>query len=184
MAARHDAEFEAFAASAWPRLRWTAYLLVGDHHHAEDLAQTALARTYAAWPRIRRADDALGYARRTLVNANIDRLRLRRVTEVPVASYDERRLGRETTGGLEERDEVVRLLAGLGVQERRVLVLRYVYDLSEAAIADELGISRGTVKSAASRALAKLRDRHASAQPAATPIPELVPDAARDRDGE
>ena len=97
MAARHDAEFEVFAASAWPRLRWTAYLLVGDHHHAEDLAQTALARTYAAWPRIRQAD-ALGYARRTLVNANIDRLRLRRVTEVPVAAYDERRLGRDPTG--------------------------------------------------------------------------------------
>ncbi len=118
------------------------------------------------------------------MNANIDRLRRRRVTEVPVASYDERGPGLETTGALEERDEVVRLLAGLGVQERRVLVLRYVYDLTEAAIADELGISRGTVKSAASRALAKLRDRHASAQPGRYRVPELVPDAARDRDGE
>ncbi len=178
MTARHDAEFEVFATSAWPRLRWTAYLLVSDHQHAEDLAQTALARTYAAWPRIRQAD-AIGYARRTLVNANIDRLRLRRVTEVPVATYDERRLGHDPGGALEERDEVVRLLAGLGAQERRVLVLRYVYDLTEAGIADELGISRGTVKSAASRALAKLRAQHVG-----TPVPELVPDAARDRDGE
>ncbi len=187
MAARSEAAeeaFEAFAVAAWPRLRWTAYLLVGDHHHAEDLAQTALARTYAAWPRVRSAD-ALGYARRTLVNANIDRLRRRRVTEVPVPAYDERRLGHDPNGALEERDEVVRLLAGLGSQERRVLVLRYVYDLTEAAIAEELGISRGTVKSSASRALAKLaRLAPSSRAGPAIPVTELVPDAARDRGGE
>ena len=69
-------EFDEFAAAAWPRLRRSAFLLTGDHHLAEDLAQTALARTYASWRRVRRAD-ALAYARKVLVNANIDRLRRR-----------------------------------------------------------------------------------------------------------
>ena len=74
-----EQEFDEFAAAAWPRLRRSAYLLTGDHHLAEDLAQTALARTYASWRRVRRSD-ALAYARKVLVNANIDRLRRRRLS--------------------------------------------------------------------------------------------------------
>ena len=76
-----DAEFDDFAVTAWPRLRWSAYLLTGDSHLAEDLAQTALVKTYAAWGRVRH-EDAMAYSRRVLVNANIDRLRRRRVSEV------------------------------------------------------------------------------------------------------
>ncbi len=151
-----DDGFDEFAVTAWSRLRWSAYLLTGDHHLAEDLAQTALARTYASWSRVRR-DDAFAYARRVMVNANIDRLRRRRVTEVlgrraEVASAQE--------GGVEERDLVVRLLATLTDRERRVVVLRYYFDLSEAAVAMELRISRGTVKSTSSKALAKIRGRN------------------------
>ena len=71
--------FDEFATAAWPRLRRSAYLLTGDHHLAEDLAQTALVRTYAHWRRVRRAD-ALAYTRRVLVNLNIDRIRRRHGT--------------------------------------------------------------------------------------------------------
>lgn len=150
-----DEDFDDFAYAAWPRLRWSAFLLTGDSHLAEDLAQTALAKTFASWSRVRR-DDAHAYARRVLVNANIDRLRRRRVVEVG----DETLAGvadTSPTSRVEDGDELVRLLAGLSSRERRVVVLRYYFDLSEATVADELGVSIGTVKSTASRALAKLR---------------------------
>jgi RNA polymerase sigma-70 factor (sigma-E family) len=155
-----DAEFDVFAVGAWPRLRWAAYLLVGDEHLAEDLAQTALVRTYAAWRRVRR-DDALAYARRTMVNANIDRLRRRRLDEVAL-EHPEAEAAHATDaatgeGAVADRDALVRLLAGLTTRERRVVVLRYVYDLTEPMVAAELGISVGTVKSTVSRALAKMR---------------------------
>lgn len=152
---RGDAEFDEFVGAVWPRLRWTAYLLTGDHHLAEDLAQTALARTYAAWPRVRRAD-ALAYVRRVLVNLNTDRLRRRRYREVGDAAL-EHRADVDRTATTDDRDEIVRLLAGLTERERLVVVLRHYYDLSEADVAHELGIAPGTVKSTLSRALRKLR---------------------------
>ena len=67
----HDEAFDEFAATAWPRLRRIGFLLTGDHHLAEDLAQTALVRTYASWRRVRHGD-APAYARRVLLNLNID----------------------------------------------------------------------------------------------------------------
>jgi RNA polymerase sigma-70 factor (sigma-E family) len=155
-----DQEFDEFAAAAWPRLRRSAYLLTSDYHLAEDLAQTALARTYASWRRVRRAD-ALAYARKVLVNANIDRLRRRRLSEFGGPGADDLIAGR-TTGEAgpeitDERDEIVRLLADLTERERRVVVLRHYFDLSEAEVARELRVAPGTVKSALSRALRKLR---------------------------
>jgi RNA polymerase sigma-70 factor (sigma-E family) len=150
-----DREFDEFAAAAWPRLRWTAYLLVGDRHLAEDLAQTALVRTYAAWRRVRR-DDAMAYARKVLVNANIDRLRRRTATEVPLAQAPSE--SPQPTGDpVADRDALVRLLGTLTAVERKVVVLRYLYDLTEPMVAAELGVSVGTVKSTTSRALAKMR---------------------------
>jgi RNA polymerase sigma-70 factor (sigma-E family) len=150
-----EAEFEQFVAAAWPRLRWSAYLLCGDHHLAEDLTQTALARTYAAWRRIRR-DDPTAYTRKVLVNLNIDRVRRRRFHEVAQQHAPERAVA-SGVGEVERREELVTLLQGLAERERAVVVLRHYYDLSEAQVADELGIPRGTVKSTLSRALSKLR---------------------------
>jgi len=149
-----DQEFDDFVAASWRRLHWTAYLLTGDSHLAEDLAQTALVRTYARWSHVRR-DDALAYARKVLVNANTDRLRRRRLREVRV-EVDQ---PAPPVTDLEDRDELVRLLASLTARERRVVALRHYFDLSEAAVAAELGISVGTVKSTSSKALAKLRAR-------------------------
>lgn len=156
MSAAHDAAFDEFALAAWPRLRWSAYLLTGDHHLAEDLAQTALVRTYAAWRRVRR-DDALAYARRVLVNLNIDRLRRRRMLEVPPPDGFDPAEPTSASDRSDDRDEVVRMLAALTDKERRVVVLRHYFDLSEAQVAKELGIAPGTVKSTLSRALGKLR---------------------------
>jgi len=150
-----DAEFDEFAVVAWPRLRRIGFLLTGDHHLAEDLAQTALVRTYGSWRRVRRGD-AAAYARRVLINLNIDRVRRKRISEVgdgmlasmPAAGSD---------GRAEDRDQIVRLLAGLTEKERRVVVLRHYCDLSEADVARELDIAAGTVKSTLARALQKLR---------------------------
>ncbi|KQY63942.1 MULTISPECIES: SigE family RNA polymerase sigma factor [unclassified Nocardioides] len=150
-----DHEFDEFAVAAWPRLRWAAYLLTSDHHLAEDLAQTALVRTYSSWRKVRH-EDAMAYTRRVLVNLNIDRLRRRRVHEVGDEHLGDRPEP-ETGDPLGDRDELVRLLATLTEKERRVLLLRHYFDLSEAAAAAELGIAPGTVKSTLSRALAKLR---------------------------
>lgn len=151
---QRDDAFDEFATTAWPRLHRIGYLLTGDHHLAEDLAQAALVRTYSSWSRVR-ASDAPAYARRVLLNLNIDRLRRKRVVEVGDAALDVV----PVAGGssVEDRDQIVRLLAALTERERRVVVLRHYCDLSEAAVAAELGIAPGTVKSALSRALAKLR---------------------------
>jgi RNA polymerase sigma-70 factor (sigma-E family) len=149
-----DGEYDEFVTGSWRRLCWTAYLLTGDRQLAEDLAQTALVKTYVVWPKVRR-DDAFAYARRVLVNANIDRLRRRHLTEVPGLLRD------PSTGPsheVEDRDHVVRLLARLTALERQVMVLRYYYDLSEADTAAEIDVGVGTVKSTAARARAKLRE--------------------------
>jgi RNA polymerase sigma-70 factor (sigma-E family) len=150
-----DPDFDDFAAAAWPRLHRAAYLLTGDHHLAEDLAQTALVRTYGRWRTVRRAD-ALAYARRVLVNLNIDRARRRHGTvEVGDGGLDQ--VASRPDLRADQRDQVVRLLQTLTERERRVVVLRHYLDLSEREVAAELDIAPGTVKSALSRALTKLR---------------------------
>ena len=163
MGSRSEEDFDRFAREAWPRLRRTAYLLTGDHHLAEDLAQAALARTYGRWRSVRR-DDALAYARRTLVNLDLDRhrRRMRRPVEVGGDAADalaaqHRAPSGTGEAGSDDRDLVVRLLAALTERERAVVVLRHYADLSEAEVARELGIAPGTVKSALHRALTKLR---------------------------
>ena len=146
-------DFAEFARSAATRLTRTAYLLSGDRDTAADLVQEALVRTYVAWPRVRR-DEALAYARRVLVNLNIDRLR--RGAAVPMELVD-RAVPDGAEGRSDDRDQLIRMLATLPATQRRVIVLRYFDDLTEAAVADHLGISLGTVKSACSRGLDALR---------------------------
>ena len=153
---RQDAEYTAFVRSASGSLTRTAWLLTGDADLAADLVQEALVKTYLAWRRVRQGE-ALPYARRVMVNLNIDRWRRRPATpsddlDGPVASGAEQ--------AVDDRDEVARMLATLAPQQRRVIVLRYYNDLSEADVAEHLGISVGAVKSAASRGLATLRTQY------------------------
>src|SRR5262249_58647024 len=76
-------QFEEFMASRWPGLVRLAFGLTGDRWLAEDLAQTALASAYAAWWRVRRADDPDAYVRRILINASKSGFRRRRLSERP-----------------------------------------------------------------------------------------------------
>jgi RNA polymerase sigma-70 factor (sigma-E family) len=151
--------FEDFVRYRSAALFRTALLLTGqDRAEAEDLLQGALERAYRRWGRICRAGDPERYVRRILANASTDRWR--RLRRRP-----ERELPPDATGLVEsdhaadvvERDFLLRALAGLPPRQRAVLVLRYFCDLPEAEIADALGCSAGTVKSQASRGLARLR---------------------------
>lgn len=154
--ASREAEFTDFVRTASASLGRTAYLLTGDRELASDLVQDALVRTYVAWRRVR-PGEALAYARRTLVNLNIDRWRRR--PPVPRDEVDGWVDSAERS--VDDRDQIVRALAGLSAQQRRVIVLRYLDDLPEASVASYLGISVGAVKSACSRGLATLREANA-----------------------
>lgn len=151
-----DAEFAAFMASAAPALARTAWLLCGDAHQADELVQQALVRTYLAWDRAREREP-LAYARRVLANQRVSTWRRRR-REVLAAT--DRLPDRGVDGGQDvhdDRDQLVRALALLTPRQRRVVVLRHLEGLTEREVADDLGISVGTVKSTASRALRTLR---------------------------
>ncbi|MGW3606555.1 SigE family RNA polymerase sigma factor [Micromonospora sp. NPDC005161] len=158
--ARGDAEFVEFARAASARLVHAAFLLTGDHHAAEDAAQTSLARTYASWSRIR-DDDAYGYARRILVNHLVDGWR-RPIREYPTEEVPEQRRA-DVADEVATRRWLTAILGALSPRERAIVVLRYYFDLPEAQVARELTISVGTVKSTSSRALEKLRATGASA---------------------
>ena len=150
-----DAEFSAFAAESGPALVRTAWLLCGDRARAEDLAQHALLRTYLAWPKVR-GGSPLGYARRIVANARIDSWRKHR-REVLTAPEDLRAAEGATADAHAERDLLVRALFTLSARQRRIVVLRYLVGLPEAEVAENLAVSLGTVKSTASRGLARLR---------------------------
>lgn len=151
-------DFDEFVANCSHRLYRVACLLTaGDYARAEDLVAEALARVYLAWRRVR-AEDAFGYARRTLVNLHADWWRgLRRRPELVTDRVPDLAPVDDHATESARRDSVVRSLRRLTRRERAVVVLRYFLELSEQETAAELGISVGTVKSTNARALAKLR---------------------------
>jgi RNA polymerase sigma-70 factor (sigma-E family) len=165
-----DASFAVFMDQAGPALLRTAWFLTGDTDRAQELTQAALVKTYLVWHKIDQ-DNPLAYARRCLVNHKIDVWRATRHEvladltaarpETPSASLPRSYGTAEAT--TDHRDDLVRRLSRLPEQQRKIVVLRYYADQSEAAVAEALGISVGTVKSAGSRGLAALR-KHAEAQ--------------------
>jgi RNA polymerase sigma-70 factor (sigma-E family) len=150
--------FRAYVAARSPALLRTAYLLSGNRADAEDLLQTALAKTYLAWDRIREREALDAYVRRVMVNAHTSRWRRRKIDEYPTDDLPERGGQRDPMEDLALHDALWTALAGLPKRQRAAVVLRYYEDLSEAETAQVLGISVGTVKSTTSRALVKLRD--------------------------
>ncbi|MEY9892424.1 RNA polymerase sigma-70 factor (sigma-E family) [Catenulispora sp. MAP12-49] len=152
-------EFRRFTAARWPGLVRTAYLLTGDLGHAEDLAQNTLIKAYRSWHRVRGVEDVDAYVRKILVNANRSRFRSKRPVEYSVATVPEHPAWPPDDGcGVEERGVLFAALATLPPRQRAIVVLRYWEDLAEGEVAALLGCSVGTVKSQASRALAKLRN--------------------------
>jgi RNA polymerase sigma-70 factor (sigma-E family) len=149
-----DESYVAFVEQSWvPYLRLTT-LLCGDVHQAEELLQDCLVRLYARWRQVSRHGDPHAYLRRMLVNGRVSRWRRAR-RETLVADVPDRPASTGTSGELPEI--LTQALRALSRQQRAVLVLRYVADLSEKQVAEVLGCSVGSVKSQHFRALAKLR---------------------------
>jgi RNA polymerase sigma-70 factor (sigma-E family) len=168
---RRDQEYSEYVVSRRSRLVGTAYLLCGDRHQAEDLVQTALAKLYVAWPRVRRSEGADAYVRRILVNAGIDASRRAWRREHAASELPEQPV--EEGLGLEDRDELMAALSTLATGQRRVIVLRYWLGLSVEETAADLQITAGTVKSQSSKALQNLRGQLADSR-----LAELMEDAS------
>ncbi|GAA1815876.1 SigE family RNA polymerase sigma factor [Luedemannella flava] len=148
--------FDEFVVARRAALSRTAYLLTGDHHLAQDLLQVALSRVATHWRRLRDgAPDA--YARRIMVNELTSWRRRRRYHERPVDVVDDEPDPGDLSQAVVRRVLVGRAMARLTPKQRAVLVLRFYEDLSEAATAEALGCSLGTVKSQTHQALARIR---------------------------
>lgn len=153
--------FEEFVAARRQALLRTAYLLTGDHGHAEDLVQLALVKSWPRWSRI--ADRPEPYVRTVLAREATNRWRGRRWREVSTGTLPERAAAEQD---LTDRELLRRALLRLSPRQRAVVVLRYFDDLTEQQTAEVLGIGLGTVKSHGRDALDRLR--------------ALVPEAVRE----
>jgi RNA polymerase sigma-70 factor (sigma-E family) len=149
-------DFSAFVVDRQAQLQRVAWLLTGDWQSAQDVVQDALAKTWRHWRRVRRADDADAYVRRTIVNTFISAQRRRWRNERPTADLPESRPGEDSAAVL-DRIVLLQALESLSARQRVVLVLRFFEDQSVLDVARTLGWPVGTVKSTTSKALDRLR---------------------------
>ncbi|WP_076263967.1 SigE family RNA polymerase sigma factor [Intrasporangium flavum] len=152
-------EFDAFVEARSSALLRTAYLLTHDRGLAEDLVQASLTKAWFAWARIETRPEA--YVRRIMVNTYSSWWRRRWNGEQATADLPESSGNQDPRRGesvrVDDRTDLWRALERLPKRQRAVVVLRFYEDLSEAETAEIMQCSVGTVKSQASRALAKLR---------------------------
>ena len=158
-----DTALEQLYAAHWRRLVRLAVLLLRDQGAAEEVVQDAFVAMHGRWRSLRDPDKALAYLRAAVVNRSRSALRHRGVVERYAAGQS------PVTAAADAADEpaligdrrtaVLDALRALPTRQREVLALRHYLELSEAEIADTLGISRGSVKAHASRGSAALRAR-------------------------
>lgn len=149
-------EYRQWAEARAAHLFRIAYLLCGNWHEAEDLAQDTLAKLFVAWHRVERSDTVDAYARRTLMNTFLSHRRLKRSSEIPAAQLPERGIAGVD---LDLRMTLVTALRQLPPRGRAVIVLRYFEDHSVESVAALMGVSPAAVKSLGTRALAQLREQ-------------------------
>ena len=154
---RRDEDFAAFVAAVTPRLRRTAYLMCRDWHLAQDLTQLTLAKMYASWSRVRRAENLEAYSRRVLMNAVFDHRKRRSGTEVVLADLPDRP-GQPAAPTAELHVTLMRALATLPVRDQAIVVLRHWEDQSVDTVAEILDVSPSVVKMQSMRSLARLRE--------------------------
>jgi RNA polymerase sigma-70 factor (sigma-E family) len=151
-----DEALEQLYAAHWRQLVRLSVLLVRDVGTAEEVVQDAFVAVHARWSRLREPEKALAYLRQAVVNGSRSTLRHRAVVARHAAA--ERLVDApDPTPASDRREAVLDAMRALPDRQREVLALRYYLDLTEADIADALGISRGAVKSHASRGAAALR---------------------------
>jgi RNA polymerase sigma-70 factor (sigma-E family) len=151
-----DHGFREYVTARSRALLRTAYLLTGNAADAEDLVQAALAKTFLAWDRIEDRGAVDGYVRRAMVNTHISWWRRRRVEEYPTDEIPDQAVADHAVAS-DLQETLRRAIDRLPQRMRAAVVLRYYEDMTEAEVAEALGVSLGTVKSTVSRAVAKLR---------------------------
>lgn len=153
--------FASYVRDRQPVLLRAARSLTANPSDAEDLLQAALTKTYVAWERIEDHRALDGYVRRALLNTRTSQWRKRKVDEFACDKLPEPEPAPGAADPAEQqalRDAMWRAIMKLPTRQRAMVVLRYYEDLSEIQTAEVLGVSVGTVKSAVSRALGKLRE--------------------------
>lgn len=148
--------FRDYVTTRGPSLLRAAYLLTGNRADAEDLVQAALAKTYLAWDRIEDRGALDGYVRRAMINTHISWWRRRKLDEYPTDEIPDQPVA-DHADQSQLQDSLRRAVERLPHRMRAAVVLRYYEDMTEAEVADALGVSLGTAKSTVSRAVAKLR---------------------------
>jgi RNA polymerase sigma-70 factor (sigma-E family) len=150
--------FDDYVRLRGPALVRLARLIAGDRHLGEDLAQEVLIRAYPRWNRILAGGRPDVYLRRMIVNAHVSWRRKRSSGEVTDGVERVERPGGADVGAeAADRDALWRLISRLPAKQRVTIVLRFYEDLDDAAIAEILGCSTGTVRTHTMRALAALR---------------------------
>ena len=154
-----DDALELLYAAHWRRLVRLSVLLVRDQGVAEEVVQDCFVAMHSHWGRLRDPDRALAYLRQSVVNRSRSYLRHQSVVRRHAAREATARpaVGDDTAYDGARRSAVLDAMRRLPRRQREVLALRYYLDLSEAEIAETLGISRGAVKSHASRGATALR---------------------------
>jgi RNA polymerase sigma-70 factor (sigma-E family) len=156
---RDEQEFAEYFEARRDAVRRTAYLLCGDWHRADDLAQTAFVALHRRWHKVRDRGALDAYVRRTVVRAMIDESRRPWRRERFVDQMPERASGDADVGdAVATRSTLLDGLRRVPPRQRAVLVLRFLEGLDVAATAESLKCSEGTVKSQTSRGLAALRE--------------------------
>jgi RNA polymerase sigma factor (sigma-70 family) len=153
-----DDEFDELAALAYQ----TAFRILGSRHEAEEVAQDTMTKAYVRWRTVQR--HARPWICRVAVNGSLGIVRRRRRNQ----HVNEPHAGFQTA--VADRVDLQRLLSSLSGRQRDVVALRYLADLSELEVADELGISVGSVKTHAHRGIATLRQHLDSGSPLAADV--------------
>jgi RNA polymerase sigma-70 factor (sigma-E family) len=153
----HEA-FRRFVVDESAGLLQTAWMLTGERALAEDLVQTALARTWPHWTRISAGGTPAAYVRRVMVRTFASWMGRRWNGEIPSERVPESAVDDPAFSSMDDRDSLYRVLANLPRRQRAAVVLRHYLDLSEQEAAEALGCSIGSVKSHASRGLARMRE--------------------------
>ncbi|GAA1066166.1 SigE family RNA polymerase sigma factor [Streptomyces asiaticus] len=150
-------EFEEYVRSRHDALLRTARRLIADPFDAQDLLQTALARTYDRWAGIADKQLADAYLRRVMINTRTEWWRARKLREVPTEQLPDTSIEDDTEQHA-DRALLMEVMRALSPKQRSVVLLRYWEQMSTEETAVALGVSAGTVKSTLHRTLARLRE--------------------------
>lgn len=153
-----ESEFAAYFTARFPQVRRLAYLLCGDWHGADDLAQTAFVRVASSWHRIRHGEALDAYVRTCLMRSFLsEQRRAWRRRESSSAAPPDRPAQVDGANSITDRIAVLRALGRVPARQRATLVCRFYDGLDVASTAQVLGCSEGNVKSQTARGLAALR---------------------------